>query len=153
MSWGGYYSVRGECFVLLTLSGFWFLDVLTLCCLWSLSAPDPFEPFLIFSIRHEIRRIDLKTGDYSLLVPALRNTIALDFHFSQRLLYWTDVVEDQIYRGKISDSGGKKNNKTNKTIKHVLNLRIQISVQWGFNFEITHTHSGTQSSDMTRTWI
>lgn len=64
--------------------------------------PDPFEAFIIFSIRHEIRKIDLHKRDYSLLVPGLRNTIALDFHFSQSLLYWTDVVEDKIYRGKLS---------------------------------------------------
>lgn len=69
--------------------------------------PDPFEAFIIFSIRHEIRKIDLHKRDYSLLVPGLRNTIALDFHFSQSLLYWTDVVEDKIYRGKLSDTGGK----------------------------------------------
>lgn len=43
-----------------------------------------------------------------MLVPGLRNTIALDFHFSQSLLYWTDVVEDKIYRGKLSETGGKK---------------------------------------------
>lgn len=67
---------------------------------------DPFEPFIIFSIRHEIRRIDLHKRDYSLLVPGLRNTIALDFHFSRSLLYWTDVVEDKIYRGRLSESGG-----------------------------------------------
>lgn len=67
---------------------------------------DPFEAFIIFSIRHEIRRIDLHKRDYSLLVPGLRNTIALDFHFNQSLLYWTDVVEDRIYRGKLSESGG-----------------------------------------------
>lgn len=67
---------------------------------------DPFEAFIIFSIRHEIRRIDLHKRDYSLLVPGLRNTIALDFHFSRSLLYWTDVVEDKIYRGKLSESGG-----------------------------------------------
>lgn len=71
---------------------------------------DPFEAFIIFSIRHEIRRINLQRGDYSLLVPGLRNTIALDFHYSQSLLYWTDVVEDKIYRGKLSDSGGIDNN-------------------------------------------
>ena len=57
---------------------------------------DPFEAFIIFSIRHEIRRIDLHKRDYSLLVPGLRNTIALDFHFNQSLLYWTDVVEDIV---------------------------------------------------------
>lgn len=67
---------------------------------------DPFEAFIIFSIRHEIRRIDLHKRDYSLLVPGLRNTIALDFHFNNSLLYWTDVVEDKIYRGKLSDTGG-----------------------------------------------
>ena len=69
--------------------------------------PDPFEAFIIFSIRHEIRRIDLHKRDYSLLVPGLRNTIALDFHFNRSLLYWTDVVEDKIYRGRLSDTGGK----------------------------------------------
>ncbi|KAJ8794340.1 hypothetical protein J1605_019002 [Eschrichtius robustus] len=71
-----------------------------------MSKTDPFEAFIIFSIRHEIRRIDLHKRDYSLLVPGLRNTIALDFHFNQSLLYWTDVVEDRIYRGKLSESGG-----------------------------------------------
>lgn len=73
--------------------------------------PDPFEAFIIFSIRHEIRRIDLHKRDYSLLVPGLRNTIALDFHFNQSLLYWTDVVEDKIYRGKLSESGGMHTHK------------------------------------------
>uniref|UniRef100_A0A3P9L4P2 EGF-like domain-containing protein n=1 Tax=Oryzias latipes TaxID=8090 RepID=A0A3P9L4P2_ORYLA len=60
---------------------------------------DPFKPFIIFSNRHEIRRIDLNKGEFSVLVPGLRNTIALDFHLSQSALYWTDVVEDKIYRG------------------------------------------------------
>lgn len=68
--------------------------------------PDPFKPFIIFSNRHEIRRIDLHRGDYSVLVPGLRNTIALDFHLNQSSLYWTDVVEDKIYRGKLLENGG-----------------------------------------------
>uniref|UniRef100_H3BGS9 Prolow-density lipoprotein receptor-related protein 1 n=1 Tax=Latimeria chalumnae TaxID=7897 RepID=H3BGS9_LATCH len=86
------------------------------CCIYSGSifafiglsryAVDPFRPFIIFSNRHEIRRIDLQKGDYSVLVPGLRNTIALDFHLNQSSLYWTDVVEDKIYRGKLSENGG-----------------------------------------------
>ncbi|XP_048838951.1 low-density lipoprotein receptor-related protein 1 isoform X2 [Brienomyrus brachyistius] len=67
---------------------------------------DPFQPFIIFSNRHEIRRIDLYGGKYNLLVPKLSNTIALDFHFSHSTLYWTDVLEDKIYRSKLSDNGG-----------------------------------------------
>ncbi|KAF3856478.1 hypothetical protein F7725_017201 [Dissostichus mawsoni] len=66
---------------------------------------DPFKPFIIFSNRHEIRRIDLNKGEFSVLVPGLRNTIALDFHISESALYWTDVVEDKIYRGKLSENG------------------------------------------------
>lgn len=46
-------------------------------------------------------------GEFSVLVPGLRNTIALDFHFNESMLYWTDVVEDKIYRGTLSDNGGK----------------------------------------------
>ncbi|XP_062845365.1 low-density lipoprotein receptor-related protein 1B-like [Trichomycterus rosablanca] len=94
----------------------------------SCQSTDPFEPFVIFSIRHEIRRIDLKTGDYSLLVPALRNTITLDFHFSQRLLYWTDVVEDQIYSGKISDSGGVSGIRV--VVQHGLATPEGLAVDW-----------------------
>uniref|UniRef100_A0AAZ3P2N0 EGF-like domain-containing protein n=1 Tax=Oncorhynchus tshawytscha TaxID=74940 RepID=A0AAZ3P2N0_ONCTS len=71
----------------------------------SCKSTDPFKPFIIFSNRHEIRRIDLHKGEFSVLVPNLRNTIALDFHLSQNTLYWTDVVEDKIYRGKLSDNG------------------------------------------------
>ena len=69
---------------------------------------DPFKPFIIFSNRHEIRRIDLNKGEFSVLVPGLRNTIALDFHLAQNSLYWTDVVEDKIYRGKLSENGGER---------------------------------------------
>lgn len=72
-----------------------------------LMSTDPFQPFIIFSNRHEIRHINLNKGEYSVLVPGLRNTIALDFHLSQSALYWTDVVEDKIYRGKLSENGGE----------------------------------------------
>lgn len=68
---------------------------------------DPFKPFIIFSNRNEIRRIELHKGEFSVLVPGLRNTIALDFHLNQSTLYWTDVVEDKIYRGKLSENGGE----------------------------------------------
>ncbi|MCJ8744680.1 hypothetical protein PDJAM_G00121580 [Pangasius djambal] len=71
----------------------------------SCRSTDPFKPFIIFSNRHEIRRIDLHKGEFSVLVPGLRNTIALDFHLNESALYWTDVVEDKIYRGKLSENG------------------------------------------------
>ncbi|XP_016109653.1 low-density lipoprotein receptor-related protein 1B-like [Sinocyclocheilus grahami] len=89
---------------------------------------DPFEAFVIFSIRHEIRRIDLHKRDYSLLVPGLRNTIALDFHFNHSLLYWTDVVEDKIYRGKLSETGGVTG--VEVVIQHGLATPEGLAVDW-----------------------
>ncbi|XP_043929607.1 low-density lipoprotein receptor-related protein 1B, partial [Protopterus annectens] len=94
----------------------------------SCSSTDPFDAFIIFSIRHEIRRIDLHKNDYSLLVPGLRNTIALDFHFNQSLLYWTDVVEDKIYRGKLSEAGGVMGNEI--IIQHGLATPEGLAVDW-----------------------
>ncbi|KAI2650472.1 Low-density lipoprotein receptor-related protein 1B [Labeo rohita] len=91
-------------------------------------ALNPFEAFIIFSIRHEIRRINLHRGDYSLLVPGLRNTIALDFHFSQSLLYWTDVVEDKIYRGKLSEGGGVSSIEV--VVQHGLATPEGLAVDW-----------------------
>ncbi|MEQ2191524.1 Exosome complex protein [Xenoophorus captivus] len=35
-----------------------------------------------------------------------------DFHLNQSTLYWTDVVEDKIYRGKLSENGGEAANYT-----------------------------------------
>uniref|UniRef100_A0A8D2ZZH8 EGF-like domain-containing protein n=1 Tax=Scophthalmus maximus TaxID=52904 RepID=A0A8D2ZZH8_SCOMX len=94
----------------------------------SCHSTDPFEAFIIFSIRHEIRRIDLHKRDYSLLVPGLRNTIALDFHFNQSLLYWTDVVEDKIYRGRLSESGGVTGIEV--VVQHGLATPEGLAVDW-----------------------
>ncbi|KAG9349405.1 hypothetical protein JZ751_027848 [Albula glossodonta] len=94
----------------------------------SCHSTDPFEAFIIFSIRHEIRRIDLHKRDYNLLVPGLRNTIALDFHFGQGLLYWTDVVEDKIYRGKLSDTGGVTGIEV--VVQHGLATPEGLAVDW-----------------------
>ncbi|XP_041434027.1 low-density lipoprotein receptor-related protein 1B-like [Xenopus laevis] len=92
------------------------------------SSVDTFEAFIIFSIRHEIRRIDLHRRDYSLLVPGLRNTIALDFHFNQSLLYWTDVVEDKIYRGKLSENSGVSGIEV--VIQHGLATPEGLAIDW-----------------------
>ncbi|KAJ8351571.1 hypothetical protein SKAU_G00230470, partial [Synaphobranchus kaupii] len=89
---------------------------------------DPFEAFIVFSIRHEIRRIDLHKRDYSLLLPGLRNTIALDFHFNQSLLYWTDVVEDKIYRGKLTETGGVSGIEV--VVQHGLATPEGLAVDW-----------------------
>ncbi|XP_071823394.1 prolow-density lipoprotein receptor-related protein 1-like isoform X3 [Apostichopus japonicus] len=59
------------------------------------------DPYIIFSNRNQLRRYNLKTGEYNILVFNLRNSIALDFHYSNSHIYWTDVADDKIYRGTV----------------------------------------------------
>ncbi|XP_002741307.2 prolow-density lipoprotein receptor-related protein 1-like [Saccoglossus kowalevskii] len=71
---------------------------------WSCRSTDPGVPYLIFSNRYELRFLDIRhtSGSYSSLITNLRNSIALDAHYAKRLVFWTDVVDDKIYRGMIT---------------------------------------------------
>ncbi|CAL1298011.1 unnamed protein product [Larinioides sclopetarius] len=64
---------------------------------------DSTEPYIIFSNRHELRSVDLKTMAVKPLISGLQNTVAVAFYHSEKgdLIFWTDVVEDKIYRGYI----------------------------------------------------
>lgn len=87
------------------------------------------HPLLIYSIRYEIRSFDLsghgpskqfnslsnnmavfdqhhsygKSSPSKTLIAGLKNTIGLDFYFSEResYIFWTDVIEERIYKGTI----------------------------------------------------
>lgn len=61
-------------------------------------------PQIIFSNKHEIRGIDLVSRDVKSLISSLRNTVTLDFYHDANgtdTLYWTDVVDDKIFKGTI----------------------------------------------------
>ena len=72
--------------------------------------------YVIFSNRHEIRRLDTSQESYVSLVSGLKNTIALNFYYNQdyegktkheqtegdgSLIFWTDVVDDRINKGTL----------------------------------------------------
>ncbi|ESO96765.1 hypothetical protein LOTGIDRAFT_51280, partial [Lottia gigantea] len=82
---------------------------------------------LIYSNRHEMRRVDLGEKSYVSLVAGLRNTIALDYHYKKQYIFWTDVIEDKIFRGKMI-----QNTLTNlKTIVNVgLATTEGLAVDW-----------------------
>ncbi|XP_035218425.1 low-density lipoprotein receptor-related protein 1-like isoform X2 [Stegodyphus dumicola] len=71
--------------------------------LYTCKSIDPAEPYIIFSNRHELRSVDLKTMNVKALISGLQNTVAVDFYHSTKgdLIFWTDVVEDKIYRGYV----------------------------------------------------
>jgi len=61
-------------------------------------------PQIIFSNKHELRGIDLVTRNVKSLISSLKNTVTLDFYHAKDgtdTLYWTDVMDDKIFKGKI----------------------------------------------------
>lgn len=70
-------------------------------------AADPARPLLVFSNRHELRGVELPSLSSHALVSSLKNTVALDWFGARGAvqLYWTDVLDDNIYRGTLTGDG------------------------------------------------
>lgn len=62
------------------------------------SAPTGKSPYLMFTNRHEIRRIDLLKSEYTQVVPTLKNAVALDVDVSINKMFWCDLYHRKIYR-------------------------------------------------------
>lgn len=67
------------------------------------------QPELFLADRTDLRRYKLETKSYTLLVGTNGNTtvngaIAIDFHYSENMLYWTDVNQEQIMRINLNTS-------------------------------------------------
>ena len=61
--------------------------------------------FLLFANRLDVRKYKLDNTDYTSLVPTLSNAIAVDFHYTRGIFFWTDVTLDVIMRANINGSG------------------------------------------------
>ena len=60
---------------------------------------DSIQPYLYFSTRREIRKINLRKGsNYTTVLGGLSNTIGIDFDWSEQQLYYSDVNNDKIVR-------------------------------------------------------
>lgn len=56
--------------------------------------------YLIFFNRYEMRSVDLFNYNYVVLVSGFYNIVVLDFYYNKSFIFWIDVVDDKIFRGK-----------------------------------------------------
>ena len=65
-------------------------------------------PFILVSNRVSIRKVDLRAKGgqtkYSEIVRGLRNTIGVDFDWTEKRVYWSDVMTDKIQRAMFDGS-------------------------------------------------
>uniref|UniRef100_A0A8C6LAN2 Low density lipoprotein receptor-related protein 4 n=1 Tax=Nothobranchius furzeri TaxID=105023 RepID=A0A8C6LAN2_NOTFU len=62
------------------------------------------EPVLLFANRIDIRQVLPHRSEYTLLLNNLENAIALDFHHSRELVFWSDVTLDRIMKANLNGS-------------------------------------------------
>lgn len=59
---------------------------------------------LLFANRIDIRQVLPHRSEYTLLLNNLENAIALDFHHSLELVFWSDVTLDRIMKANLNGS-------------------------------------------------
>ncbi|KAM9357669.1 low-density lipoprotein receptor-related protein 8 [Symphorus nematophorus] len=99
------------------------------------------SPYLMFTNRHEIRRIDLLKSEYAQVVPTLKNAVALDVDVSTNKMFWCDLYHRKIYSAyinKASDSSQQM------TLIDSLHSPEGLAVDW-VHKNIYWTDSGNKS--------
>ena len=62
------------------------------------------EPFVLYSTRPEIRRIDIRTKAVTVVVQDAEDTIGIEFDWLEKRVYWSDITKDRIRRAFFNGS-------------------------------------------------
>ncbi|XP_048109211.1 LOW QUALITY PROTEIN: low-density lipoprotein receptor-related protein 8 [Alosa alosa] len=100
------------------------------------------SPYLLFTNRHEIRRIDLIKKVDSQVVSTLKNAVALDVDVTTNKMYWCDLYHRKIYSAYINKAGDASQQKT--LIDTALHSPDGLAVDWAHK-NIYWTDSGDKT--------
>uniref|UniRef100_UPI00398EE4D2 very low-density lipoprotein receptor-like n=1 Tax=Pristiophorus japonicus TaxID=55135 RepID=UPI00398EE4D2 len=85
------------------------------------------EPYLIFTNRHDIRKLGLRHRVYSQVVGQLRNAMALDADVAEQRIFWVDLGQQAIFSMPMDKHKGDAG------ISRIVNnvrIRVGIAVDW-----------------------
>uniref|UniRef100_A0A7N6BSR2 EGF-like domain-containing protein n=1 Tax=Anabas testudineus TaxID=64144 RepID=A0A7N6BSR2_ANATE len=99
------------------------------------------DPYLMFTNRHEIRRIDLLKSEYTQVVPTLKNAVALDVDVSTNKMFWCDLYHQKIYSAYINEASDSSQQ---VTLIDSLHSPEGLAVDW-VHKNIYWTDSGNKS--------
>lgn len=92
---------------------------------------------LILANRADLRQVSLGSNKYTSIVKGLQNAIALDYHYKNQLLFWSDISTDVIKRAFVNGTGVRD------VIKWGLESPTGVAVDWIHEL-LFWTDSGTR---------
>ncbi|XP_028822310.1 low-density lipoprotein receptor-related protein 8-like isoform X2 [Denticeps clupeoides] len=100
------------------------------------------SPYLMFTNRHEIRRIDLVKRDYTQVVPTLKNAVAIDVNVASNRMFWCDRFHRKIYSSFIHEASDPSRHVT--LVSSALHTPEGLALDWVHN-NLYWTDAGDRS--------
>uniref|UniRef100_A0A8C6U7I4 EGF-like domain-containing protein n=1 Tax=Neogobius melanostomus TaxID=47308 RepID=A0A8C6U7I4_9GOBI len=100
------------------------------------------SPYLLFTNRHEIRRMDLGKREYSQVVSTQKNAVALDLDVANNRVFWCDRFHRKIYSAFIHEASDPSQQVP--LVDSLLHTPVGLALDW-LQHNLYWTDSGDKS--------